>query len=90
MAIFLTCLALTKAYVLVDPITGRVLEKQSPSYQERRLVQSLDIENSFVTNSDSDLPIYSPQQRRVPAPEYYAADGKTPIYKIFRKNPYGR
>ena len=38
----------------------------------------------------SELPLYNPQERKVPAPEYYAKDGKTPIYKIFRKNPYGR
>ena len=46
-----------------------------------------------------DLPLYQPQQgnafqRRVAAPVYYAQDGgkdgKTPIYKVFKRNPYGR
>ena len=48
-------------------------------------------------NTQDDLPVYQPQQgrnqpqqTRVPAPEYYAQDGKTPIYKVFRKHPYGR
>ena len=41
-------------------------------------------------NVADDLPLYQPQQRRVAAPEYYAQDGKTPIYKILKKNPYGR
>ena len=83
-----------ESYVLVDPITGRVLEKQSPSFQSRRFETpspTLDIGNTFeISNSDSDLPLYQPQQRRVPAPEYYAMDGLTPIYKIFKRNPYGR
>ena len=41
-------------------------------------------------NVADDLPLYQPQQRRVAAPEYYAQDGKTPIYKVFKRNPYGR
>ena len=41
-------------------------------------------------NVADDLPVYQPQQRRVAAPEYYAQDGKTPIYKVFKRNPYGR
>ena len=41
-------------------------------------------------NVADDLPLYQPQQRRVAAPKYYPQDGKTPIYKIFKKNPYGR
>ena len=78
-----------ESYVLVDPITGRVLEKQSPSFQNRRIepARQAIFESS---NRDSDLPLYQPQQRRVPAPEYYAMDGSTPIYKIFKRNPYGR
>ena len=86
-----------ESYVLVDPITGRVLEKQSPSFQSRRFEQprpTLDIGNTFESSNsgggDSDLPLYQPKQRRVPAPEYYAMDGATPIYKIFKRNPYGR
>ena len=85
-----------ESYVLVDPITGRVLEKQSPSFQSRRIEQprpTLDIGNTFESSNsggDSDLPLYQPKQRRVPAPEYYAMDGATPIYKIFKRNPYGR
>ena len=41
-------------------------------------------------NVADDLPLYQPQQRRVAAPKYYPQDGKTPIYKVFKRNPYGR
>eukprot|EP00093_Oithona_nana_P005328 05328.XXX_4756_4262_1 [CDS] Oithona nana genome sequencing. len=43
-----------ESYVLVDPITGRVLEKQSPSFQNRRLERprpTLDIGNTFESSN---------------------------------------
>lgn len=78
----------TCAFVLIDPSTGRVIE--SPSFRE-----SLSQEEYFEqqeTDEDLDvLPMFSsPKRRRIPAPEYYAQDGKTPIYKVFKKHPYGR
>ena len=85
-------MALAKAYVLINPSTGRVIESHSPSFQESRsTVEFYDQneEENFEQDLDT-LPLYRPKQRRIPAPEYYAQDGKTPIYKIFRKNPYGK
>ena len=90
------CSGIVNGYVLIDPITGRVRERQSPTIQEERnQMEILEPENLGLQVSQDvqifGLPTFSPQPRvRVPAPEYYAADGKTPIYKIFRKNPYGR
>ena len=85
---------MTRAFVLIDPITGRSIRGRSPTIQENR--SQLNWFNQAYQSIDQgldvaeDLPVYRPQQRRIPAPEYYAQDGKTPIYKILKKNPYGR
>ena len=85
---------MTRAFVLIDPSTGRSIRGRSPTIQENR--SQLNWFNQAYQSIDQgldvaeDLPVYRPQQRRIPAPEYYAQDGKTPIYKIFKKNPYGR
>merc|ERR1712228_310988 len=87
--------SMTKAYVLIDPLTGRPIEQLSPTIQENKSEQQFFAEQSQLFDEQGldfteDLPLYKPQERRIPAPEYYAKDGKTPIYKIFRKHPYGR
>ena len=48
----------------------------------------------FVMEHPVDLPTFSPPQIAQPAQnlgrEYFAQDGITPIYKIIKRNPYGR
>ena len=56
----------------------------------QKIKQSKFVFSFLGLNVADDLPLYQPQQRRVAAPEYYAQDGKTPIYKVFKRNPYGR
>jgi len=86
--ILATFLVLADAYTLIDPITGRVRGGLSPTIQNARS-QLLRRFNDNFEDDDSDLYL-TQKARRIPAPEYYAQDGRTPIYKIFRKNPYGR
>merc|ERR1712038_751609 len=89
--LFLTMVSMTRAFVLIDPSTGRSIRGRSPTIQENR--SQLNWFNQAYQSIDQgldvaeDLPVYKPQQRRIPAPEYYAQDGKTPIYKILKKNP---
>lgn len=85
-------ISLGNCFVLIDPSTGRVIEGRSPSFrrpipQEQLFQVQMQEEES---NFEEDLPVFTAKQRTAPAPEYYAQDGKTPIYKIFKKNPYGR
>merc|ERR1711979_65357 len=93
--LLLYVVAMTKAYVLIDPLTGRPIEEQSPSIQESKSEQQFFDEQSQSFDEQGfdivdDLPVFKPQKTKVPAPEYYAQDGKAPIYKIYKKNPYGR
>ena len=80
-------MALSDSYVILDPNTGRVIDAESPTVQEKRGQEFFDIEDTF---KQEDVDISNPGDSvHIPAPEYFAQDGKTPIYKIFKKSPYG-
>ena len=88
----LALLALSDGYVLIDPMTGRVLEKSLEAQQrfqeairQQQLLAADGQSQADGDATDSELP-----PRHIPAPEYYATDGRTPIYKVLNKNPYGK
>lgn len=84
-ALFLVGLCLVKAYTIIDPTTG--LQVALLSSTELQVAQNRYRHQFF--QRDQDVQRVQPRQR-VPAPEYYASDGQTPIYKLFKRNPYGR
>jgi len=80
-------MGLANCYVILDPSTGRVVAVSSPTFQEERdQEKSFDIKDNFRLD-DIDLEQH-PERISVPAPEYFTEDGKTPIYKVFKKYPY--
>ena len=85
-------LAGSDGFVLIDTETGHIIEAFSPNVEE------LKSEMEFYDNEDTEdnqnkpgLMVLTPKKEvHVPAPEYLAQDGQTPIYQIRRKHPYGR
>jgi hypothetical protein len=87
LVLLMVLIGLANCYVILDPSTGRVVAVSSPTFQEERdQEKSFDIKDNFRLD-DIDLEQH-PERISVPAPEYFTEDGKTPIYKVFKKYPY--
>ena len=75
---------------IIDPLTGRDVEL------EKMLRLSAASMNNSSVNPIKDLiyrwnpPTNKRNDETEAASEYYLPDGKTPVYKFFNKNPYGK
>ena len=81
----------SNSFVILDPVTGResaVITAETSNDQENRGLGQLYLQDYF--RSESDIDFSNPAKKfSIPAPEYFGQDGKTPIFKIIKKSPYG-
>ena len=87
-------IAVSSAYVLLDPHTGRVKTDLSQEQNENEEAHFDAIDRSEFVAAEPDGQQQHPKQQakdsRPPiASEYYDSNGN-PIYKIYHKSPYGR